>query len=101
MVASPTTDFEVEEWRHRAAVGQDHYVRVVYKGYLFPFGHRASLIKVTERKFHRDVTGHPAFPSASGCTSSSAGPLTLSEPQLKNDHGHFYDFQMPLESAPG
>jgi len=43
----------VEEWRHRATMGRDHYVRVVYKGYLFPFGHRASLIKVTERKFHK------------------------------------------------
>ena len=42
----------VEEWRHRATMGRDHYVRVVYKGYLFPFGHRASLVKVTERKFH-------------------------------------------------
>lgn len=43
----------VEDWRHRATMGRDHYVRVVYKGYLFPFGHRASLIKVTERKFHK------------------------------------------------
>ncbi len=41
----------IEEWRHRATMGRDHYVRVVYKGYLFPFGHRASLVKVTERKF--------------------------------------------------
>lgn len=41
----------VEEWRYRATMGRDNYVRVVYKGYLFPFGHRASLIKVTERKF--------------------------------------------------
>jgi hypothetical protein len=32
-------------------MGRDHYVRVVYAGYLFPFGHRASLVKVTERKF--------------------------------------------------
>lgn len=45
----------VEEWRHRATMGRDHYVRVVYKGYLFPFGHRASLIKVTERKFHPQI----------------------------------------------
>ncbi len=41
----------LEEWRHRSTMGRDHYVRVVYKGFLFPFGHRASLIKVTERKF--------------------------------------------------
>jgi hypothetical protein len=48
---------EVEEWRHRATMGRDHYVRVVYKGYLFPFGHRASLIKVTERKFRPIADG--------------------------------------------
>ncbi|HJS30003.1 MAG TPA: hypothetical protein VJ768_10300, partial [Anaerolineales bacterium] len=41
----------VEQWRHIATMGRDQYVRVVYKGYLFPFGHRASLVKVTERKF--------------------------------------------------
>jgi hypothetical protein len=51
----------VEEWRHRATMGRDHYVRVVYKGYLFPFGHRASLIKITERKFHADPVGNPAY----------------------------------------
>ncbi len=39
------------EWRHRGTQGRDNYVRVVYKGYLFPFGHSASLVKVTERKF--------------------------------------------------
>ena len=95
----PTTDFEVEEWRHRATMGRDHYVRVVYKGYLFPFGHRASLIKVTERKFHSDVTGHPAFLRQRMYIVVRQPLLTFSEPQLKNDHGHFYDFQMPLVSA--
>ena len=50
-IANPP--LSVEEWRHRATMGRDHYVRVVYKGFLFPFGHRASLIKVTERKFHK------------------------------------------------
>lgn len=38
------------EWDHLAAQGRDHYVRVVYEGFLYPFGHRASLVKVTERK---------------------------------------------------
>jgi hypothetical protein len=40
----------VEQWRHIATLGRDQFVRVVYKGYLLPFGHRASLVKVTERK---------------------------------------------------
>lgn len=47
------TPLTVEEWRHRGTMGRDHFVRIVYKGYLFPFGHRASLIKVTERKFEQ------------------------------------------------
>lgn len=47
----------VEEWAHRASMGRDHYVRVVYKGFLFPFGHAVSLVKVTERKFHNGRSG--------------------------------------------
>ena len=42
----------VEQWRHIATMGRDQYVRVIYAGYLFPFGHRVSLVKVTERKFY-------------------------------------------------
>lgn len=41
----------LEQWRHLATLGRDHYVRVVYAGFLYPFGHAATLIKVTERKF--------------------------------------------------
>jgi len=37
----------LEQWRHLATLGRDHYVRVVYAGFLCPFGHAASLIKVT------------------------------------------------------
>jgi hypothetical protein len=48
----PPGDLSVEEWIHRGTLGRDHYVKVVYAGNLFPFGHRASLVKVTERKIH-------------------------------------------------
>ncbi|HOW84849.1 MAG TPA: hypothetical protein P5119_05795 [Candidatus Aminicenantes bacterium] len=51
------TPLSVEEWRHRATLGRDHYVKVVYKGFLMPFGHAASLIKVTERKFRKGADG--------------------------------------------
>ena len=37
-------------WDHVAPMGRDQYVRVVYPGYLFPFGHRTTLVKITERK---------------------------------------------------
>lgn len=47
----------VEEWRHRAAMGRDTYVRVVIAGYLMPLGHRASRVVITERKFQKITTG--------------------------------------------
>ncbi|GGS21402.1 hypothetical protein GCM10010252_70740 [Streptomyces aureoverticillatus] len=47
----PPDGFDVTQWRHRASMGRDHYVRVMYRGRLFPFGHLADLVKVTERKF--------------------------------------------------
>jgi hypothetical protein len=38
------------EWQHRATLGRDQYVKVVTDGYLYPFGHRAVLVKETRRK---------------------------------------------------
>jgi hypothetical protein len=46
----------IRSWDHEAIMGRDQYVSVVYPGYLFPFGHRCTLIKVTERKIHESVT---------------------------------------------
>ncbi len=57
----------VEEWVHRASMARDHYVKIVYRGFLYPFGHRVSLVKVTERKFHNGTAtaeqepGNPAY----------------------------------------
>lgn len=42
---------DIQQWQHILGLGRDQYVRVVYAGYLCPFGHAASLIRVTERKF--------------------------------------------------
>lgn len=48
----------IERWQHWTQLGRDIHAQVTYKGYLFPLGHRASLVKVTERTFRRDeVTG--------------------------------------------
>jgi hypothetical protein len=50
---------DLSEWVHIAAQGRDHYVRIVYEGELWPFRHRAALVKVTERKFeeHGSIIG--------------------------------------------
>jgi hypothetical protein len=45
--------FSVERWHEEVVLGRDIVGAVVYKGYLFPLGHRASLVKLTERLFVR------------------------------------------------
>lgn len=46
-----TEQLDLSEWVHVATQGRDHYVRIVYEGELWPFRHKAALVKVTERTF--------------------------------------------------
>lgn len=48
--------FSIERWQQEIVLGRDIIGQVVYKGYLFPFGHPASMIKQTERIFLRTPT---------------------------------------------
>ncbi|PEE61284.1 hypothetical protein COM90_02250 [Bacillus thuringiensis] len=48
---SATGNWSEMDWSHETAMGRDYYVRVVTHGTLFPFGHQAVYIEVTERKF--------------------------------------------------
>jgi len=50
-IPNAAKELNIVDWEHQATLGRDHYVKVVEQGYLFPFGHRAALVKVTERKF--------------------------------------------------
>jgi hypothetical protein len=51
---------DLSQWTHIAAQARDHYVRIVYEGKLKEIGHRASLVKVTERRFEEAPdTGAP------------------------------------------
>lgn len=45
----------IESWTHKTALGRDYFVRIVKTGYLYPVGHRASLVEITERKFENRV----------------------------------------------
>jgi len=42
----------LEKWEHVATMGRDQRVIVATRGFLYPFGHRAVLIKETERRVH-------------------------------------------------
>jgi len=102
----------VEEWVHRASMGRDHYVRVVYKGFLFPFGHRVALVKVSERKFHNGAIdpkdGKPTIEQRPGNTAYLRQRLFIVvrererkfvDPQLTNTAGTvFYHRQLPFSS---
>jgi hypothetical protein len=57
---SPPGTLTVEQWRHEMSIGRDQFVRVVTRGLLVPFGHRASVVKITERRFFAAPAGQPA-----------------------------------------
>ena len=50
-----THQLTIQLWKHHATLGRDHYVKgsALGKGYLMPFGLRASLVKVTQRYFQK------------------------------------------------
>ena len=95
----------VEEWRHRATLGRDHYVRVVYSGFLFPFGHRASLVKISERQFHAHLPGNPAYVRQRMFLIVREPVKTFRNTGLKYDGpdtkrtGEQYDLMMPFEAV--
>lgn len=43
--------FSILRYRHDIVLGRDERVDVVYKGYLLPFGHLSSFVKLTQRIF--------------------------------------------------
>lgn len=43
----------IERWQQWTVLGRDVFCEVTFKGFLFPLGHRAALVKVTEREFLR------------------------------------------------
>jgi hypothetical protein len=45
-------------WKHRAVMGRDDYVELQYPGVLYPFGHKAELVVITERKLHPSAPDH-------------------------------------------
>jgi hypothetical protein len=48
----------LEKWIQRSTLGRDQFVQVVKRGYLYPFGHKAVMIEITERKFGQKPAGY-------------------------------------------
>jgi hypothetical protein len=45
------------EWRERMTTGRDSYVRIVRAGFIYPFGHKAVWITITDREFQVSPDG--------------------------------------------
>ena len=43
-------DIGLQAWLQRATMGRDHYIKLVTRGYLFPFGHKSVRVRIGERK---------------------------------------------------
>lgn len=68
-------DAPLERWLHRSTMGRDHYVKVVKRGYLMPFGHRAVYIRISERKFEQWPLG------IKGAVLRTRGFIVVREPE--------------------
>ena len=102
---------DLEEWVHNASMGRDHYVRIVNKGVLYPFGHAVVKITVTERKFHNGATkgGIPVIEQEPGNVAALRQrefivvrqPLrTFADPSLTTKDGSVQlNLQMPFTSV--
>lgn len=56
----PPAQGDLVEWENRSTMGRDNRVKVVRSGYLYPWGHKAVLVQLTERK----ILPSPAGPDA-------------------------------------
>ena len=96
----PPAGLSVEEWVHQATMARDHYVRVVYKGFLFPFGHRVALIKISERKFHQSEPGNTAYLRQRFFLAIRERERQFVDPELKSADGTVhYHRQFPFSSV--
>jgi hypothetical protein len=92
----------LQAWDHDTEAGRDLHVRTAEKGYLFPFGHRATLVKITQRQFQSH------FPNAMVAELVQKQTLLLQEEERKfSDFARAYPSggrEMPLKRvrlAPG
>lgn len=56
-----TAKLDVEKWTHTITQGRDQHAIVTYRGYLYPWGHRAVLTKETTRVIATDPAGRNPF----------------------------------------
>ncbi len=69
-------------YRHRAVTGRDLHIEEVARGYLAPFGHRASVTTLTERTLTDDGSGTTAWLTSEEFVTVSADSLPYPAPHM-------------------
>lgn len=85
---------DIAAWRHTSTLGRDQKVTVVERGVLFPWGHQAVELTVTER----EVTGSTAGPVA---TLRRRTFIHVTEPERSYPAGQFTNQGRELPFAAG
>jgi hypothetical protein len=94
----------VEEWTHASTTARAHFDRVVYRGFLLPFGFRVALVKMTVREVVRVKSrGWMAVPKQRYFLRVEAGdkvfPATVGQPiQSRNGFPQPERFRLKLDS---
>lgn len=70
--------FSLERWAARIVMGREELVEVVRKGFLYPLGHRASLVRTTQREitYRHEDNGVASGPYAASVQRLAIEPVT-------------------------
>lgn len=96
---TPATN--VIRWMHRVITGRDISVEVTTRGFLAPFGHRASMVTVTERQFVVDEDTDIAAPLFQETYLSITEPTARFDSEFAPDGGRGFPFSEITVAAQG
>ena len=85
-------DLNITRWQHKINAGQDQRVVIQREdGYLFPFGQRATLIEVTERKFWQAHKDGPPY-----ALLRKRSFIVIKKPAMEYQHGQMALHEMTV-----
>jgi hypothetical protein len=95
----PAAGPDITRWEHRATAGQDQKVVLEYNdGFLYPFGHRATIVSVTERRLE-PATGNGTDWRPQTAVLRKRNFIVVKAPTSTYDHGGMTFETITVESV--
>ncbi len=95
----PAAGPDITRWEHRATAGQDQKVVLEYNdGFLYPFGHRATVVSVTERRLE-PATGNGTEWQPQTAVLRKRDFIVVKTPTRTYDHGDMAVETITVESV--